>query len=218
MTFVDYSHQSAIFNPTHFGWHVSVIGLGGIGSAVLLPLVKLGIKELSIWDDDEVVSHNIPNQMIYRPQDVGLSKVDAAVDVLRPYGALIKANPSRVNAETELQGVVIAGVDSMESRRQIWEAVHLNPMVPLYLDGRIGGEFVELYACNPSDTDEASWYEQTLFGDEEAAPLPCSARAVIHPTIILAGLMITRLTLFARDLAAPKVVQVHLPTFSFIAQ
>lgn len=72
-----YSDQTDIFDPAKFGWPVHLIGVGGIGSAVVFPLLKLGIHELHVWDSDKVEPRNIPAQLVYRLSDVGTSKVEA---------------------------------------------------------------------------------------------------------------------------------------------
>ena len=84
MTFVSYADQKQIFDPDQFTWPVHVIGLGGIGSALVLPLVKLGLRsELHLWDDDATVEpHNIPAQLLYRRSDVGKPKAATTVEIL----------------------------------------------------------------------------------------------------------------------------------------
>jgi molybdopterin/thiamine biosynthesis adenylyltransferase len=215
----DYRDQTGIFDPKQFTWPVHIIGLGGIGSAVLFPLMKLGVEHLVLWEDDEVEPHNIPAQLLYRPSDIGVSKVKAAASFLERQEAActVVFHEERVDANTPLEGVVISCVDSMTSRAAIWEAVKYNPMVPFFMDGRIGGEQIQLLTLNPSEFDEIDAYEQWLFPDEEAAELPCAARTVIHPPTVLAGLMVAQLTLFARKeqpkaniMAALKQMQFHV--------
>ena len=210
----NYSHQTDIFDPTAFTWPVHLIGLGGIGSAVALPLVKLGLRsELHLWDNDAVESHNIPAQVIYSVADVGKAKVEAAAEFLdrfREPDCTIIAHRDVVTAQTPLAGVVISGVDSMASRLAIWEGLEFNPEVPLYMDGRIGGEQLQLFTLNPCDPEGVDFYKKWLFfTDDEAAPLPCAARTVIHPPILLAGFVIAQLTRFARELPTVRYLDVH---------
>lgn len=211
----DYSGQTDIFDPSKFTWPVHVIGVGGIGSAVVLPLVKLGLRgELHLWDLDYVEPHNVPAQLIYSRTDVGRPKVEAAAEMLESYRepeCSIVPHQEFVTAETPLSGVVISGVDSMQARCDIWGSVKFNPDVPLYLDGRIGGEQMTLLALNPLDMDAVDTYEKDwLFPDGEGAPLPCAARTVIHPPVVLAGHMIAQLTRFARDMELKSYIDVHV--------
>ncbi len=214
----DYSNQTDIFDPKSWIYPVHVIGAGGIGSAVLFPLMKLGVHEIHVWDRDDVEPHNIPAQLLYRTSDIGMSKVDAVRAFAERQEVQCRVVPHNefVSEGTALDGVVISGVDSMKSRHAIWDAVRFNVDVPLYMDGRIGGEAFGLYALNPSDVDEIDAYEATLFPDEDAAPLPCAARTVIHPPTVLAGHIVANLTHFARGIASKPSLNVHLKTTQFL--
>lgn len=214
---VDYSAQTGIFDPRRFVDPVHVIGCGGIGSALVFPLAKLGVREIHVWDKDEVEPHNIPCQLIYRPSDVGMSKVAALRAFLERQEAECTVIPHEefVTDATPLDGIVITGVDSMASRSAIWAAVSSRYEVPLLMDGRIGGERLQLLTLNPSDIDAADKYEQWLFPDSEAAPLPCAERTVIHPPTVLAGLMIAQLTLYLRDEVPKANLMFDLKTMQF---
>ena len=214
----DFSNQTDIFDPSQHAWPVTVIGLGGIGSMLVLKLAKLGVTRLRLWDDDLVELHNLPYQM-YRPRDIGRSKAEATADILRDFGYTdVEAHAERISADTPLEGLVIAGVDSMTSRQAIWEAVQWNVNVPLYMDGRLGGEHVQLFTINPSDPEDVERYEKTLFTDEEAAPLPCAARAVIHPAMDVTMMMVAQITNFTReDRPLPWTITKFTPDFEAFA-
>lgn len=217
-----YADQRDIFDPSEFSWPVHVIGLGGIGSALVLPLVKLGLRsELHLWDDDALIEpHNIPAQLLYRQSDIGKPKAATAAEILAPYcepQCKLVPHAEKVNQDTALSGVVIGGVDSMTSRKAIWEAIQFNPEVPLYIDGRIGGEQFQLFTANPSDLDDIEFYQGWLFDDSEGAPLPCAARTVIGPPVTLAGMIITQLTRFARGLSTKRFVNMHVKETQLIA-
>jgi molybdopterin/thiamine biosynthesis adenylyltransferase len=218
----NYGNQRAIFDPSEFSWPVHIIGVGGIGSALFLPLLKLGIGELHVWDPDIVEPHNIPAQLLYRPSDIGKRKVDC----LQNFGRWIEAeceviaHPELVTERTELSGVVISGVDSMLSRRRIWGAVDRNNVdVVFYLDARIGGEQLELYSLIPCDPKESQMYEENwLVSDEQTLELPCAARTVIHPPVVLAGEVVAHLTRFYRQLPVNHFLIGHLKTDQFITE
>ena len=217
----DYRDQTGIFDPSDFTWPIHVIGLGGIGSALLPPLFKLGFNgDLHIWDEDAVEPHNIPAQLLYRGSDVGLKKADAVIGFAERQEAECSITPHYefVTPETGLDGIVISGVDSMVSRKAIWEAVSANNyLIPLYMDGRIGGEQLQLLTVNPSDYDAGSAYEAWLFTDEQGAQLPCAERTVIHPPTILAGLMISALTLFAREITPKANIMMHAKNVDLVS-
>ncbi|HEX8227225.1 MAG TPA: ThiF family adenylyltransferase [Candidatus Saccharimonadales bacterium] len=199
----DYTNQTDIFDPDAFVDEIHLIGCGGIGSAVLFPLLKLGVRTIHVWDRDDVEPHNIPAQLIYRPSDIGMSKVDALCAFVERQEADCEVIPHDefVTAETPLEGIVISGVDNMAARQDIWTAISAQPwLVPLYMDGRIGEERLQLLTLNPSvDAEMEAYLNPWMFPQDEGMPLPCAARTCIHPPTVLAGLVVTQLTLYMRE-------------------
>jgi len=55
---------------------VAVIGVGGIGSHVLLSLLAMGVGNLLIVDGDKVALSNLNRQIFYAEQDVGKYKIE----------------------------------------------------------------------------------------------------------------------------------------------
>ncbi len=206
---LDFSHQTDIFDPNQFGWPVHLIGAGGIGSALALPTMKIGVRELHLWDTDRVEAHNVPNQMLFRHTDIGKFKVDAAKEMLEMFGfdVEIVVHNEWVTEDTALEGVVISGVDSIQSRQAIWQAVKRNAFdIPFYMDARVGGEFLRLLTANPMDPDDVDFYEPYLDIDPDTIPeLPCAARAVIHPVGTVANWAVSALTHFYREIPVPNV-------------
>lgn len=197
---VSYADQLDIFDPEQWAWPIHVVGLGGIGSALLLPLVKLGVREIHLWDDDVVEPHNVPAQLLYRVSDVGKAKVTAAAELVDSYGldVTIVQHQCWMTPSSDVEGVVMSGVDSMASRRAIWGAVKYNTQVPFYLDGRIGAEQVQVFSVDPIDDASIGLYEPWLVGDNDVVDLPCSARTIIHSPLQVAVWMTSQLTLHMR--------------------
>jgi hypothetical protein len=65
--------------------HVALLGLGGLGSVVLQHLVSAGIQTFTLIDHDIVQLNNLNRQLIYKPRDVGRTKVSAAREWLNDY-------------------------------------------------------------------------------------------------------------------------------------
>ncbi|MES0874499.1 HesA/MoeB/ThiF family protein [Sinimarinibacterium thermocellulolyticum] len=72
---------------------VLIIGLGGLGSAAAQYLCGAGVGRLLLADRDRVEASNLQRQTLYRQNDVGRRKVDAAI-----------AQLAALNPEIELQG------------------------------------------------------------------------------------------------------------------
>lgn len=58
---------------------VLLLGVGGLGSVVMMNLLRLGIDKLIIVDYDVVDEHNLNRQIMFGKVDVGHPKVERAV-------------------------------------------------------------------------------------------------------------------------------------------
>jgi molybdopterin-synthase adenylyltransferase len=68
---------------------VTLLGLGGTGSAVAQGLVASGIGALHCVDFDVVEEQNLTRQLLYTEQDIGGAKVKHAVERLRAMNSLV---------------------------------------------------------------------------------------------------------------------------------
>lgn len=194
----------SIFDRSVWTHEVHLLGLGGIGSWMAFWLLKLGVPEIHVYDNDVVKEHNTYYQL-WSKQDIGRLKVEALVDFARREGYDTKIIPHVVrvteDSELELSGVVMSGFDSMMSRKVLWNShLQYNGMVELYMDGRIGGEEFHLYTLNPSNPEQVPFYKAWLYDD----PKPneeqerCTERDDFHTGIVLSGFMLRNLTALAR--------------------
>jgi molybdopterin/thiamine biosynthesis adenylyltransferase/rhodanese-related sulfurtransferase len=71
---------------------VLIIGVGGLGAAVLPYLVAAGIGEIGIIDDDWIEMTNLQRQVIYKGSSVGKSKALEAKKMALALNPLIKIN------------------------------------------------------------------------------------------------------------------------------
>lgn len=162
----------------------SVIGVGGIGSAVTLTLAKMGARDISVYDDDVLEEHNISNQT-YPYSAVGKSKVDAMADMIM-YMEGFPIDPNQEKYTGCNSPFVICGVDSMEARIEIFNE-HLSFANKYYIDARMGGEQMVIYSIDLEDKDDVEFYRSTLHSDEDALPIPCTEKAIIYNTMGIAS-------------------------------
>lgn len=206
----DFTRQADIVAPEDLEIPITVIGAGGIGSFAVDALAKMGCTCITVFDHDVVEAHNVPNQR-YGPGSVDVPKVCALRDFVRANSGVEIRAIQRVwvgNGENEVfRGIVISAVDSMEVRKKIWKKVKFNPAVRLFIDGRIGGEYSEVYALAPADPDNVKFYAKTLFKDKHAADLPCTAQAVIYVGYGVAMRIASIVRLFVKGLEYPPVIR-----------
>ena len=186
---MDFSRQTDLVDAEALETPITIIGCGGIGSFTALALAKMGCIHLTVYDDDLVEDQNIPNQL-YRLGDVGQLKVERLADIIKNFtGTGIDARPERVLGQ-RLQGIVVSGVDSMEGRRRIWDrSIRFKAGVAAYIDARMGAEVSRLYTVCPADPDHVRFYERTLYSDDEALQLPCTAQAIVYTGFGIASMV-----------------------------
>jgi len=168
--------------------HVDLIGAGGIGSPTAMSLAKMGVGSLRVFDDDKVESHNLPNQL-HVLNSLGMTKVDALTALLAQFvddTTVLTPKAGRVDDMTALKGIVVSGVDSMKSRKAIWEATKMSPGVEHYIEARMGGYLLRVYYLNPQNRADRQKYEETLYDDSEALELPCTAQSLIYTGMMAA--------------------------------
>jgi molybdopterin/thiamine biosynthesis adenylyltransferase len=213
---VEFLRQLDLVKPEALETPVHLIGCGGIGSFTALALAKLGCPCLHLYDDDRVEEHNIPNQL-FRTSDIGRPKVEALAEILEGFAGVRPWRHLRRIEGERLQGIVVSGVDSMATRKSLWQkAVRHRAGIPLFLDGRLGAEVCRLYAIRPADPDDVRCYEQSLYDDSQAVPLSCTAGAIIYTGFAMASLIADQVKRFAVGEVVPREILYDLKTFTLV--
>jgi molybdopterin/thiamine biosynthesis adenylyltransferase len=91
--------------------HVTLVGLGGIGSPALQYLAAAGIGRFTLVDDDEVDASNLQRQTIFAQRDIGHGKAVAARRWLSNFDDSLAVEISDKRISAENAGEMIAGSD-----------------------------------------------------------------------------------------------------------
>lgn len=182
-----YLRQQEIFDKEKVDTPITVIGAGSLGSWLVLGLAKLGFRDITVYDDDRVELHNIPNQLFTLEDaeedpeiEAGMTKVDALAAHVRQFtGIAIKPMFVRFDRQ-ELKGLVIVTPDNMATRKQVFLRCIDNDAVKFFMDGRMGGQTYKCYAVNPNDGKQAQFYLSQWHSDEMGSPEPCTAKGVVY--------------------------------------
>ena len=206
--------QLDILAPDEITKETTIIGAGGIGSPVMLMLIKMGFPKLRIFDPDIVEEHNVPNQL-YGFEDSQKKKVDALADNVNKY---MYSNQEATYTRTKWNGsitpIIISAVDSMGERIKIWKKIK-DSKFELYVDARMGGELMRIYTVQ-NNASSKRFYETTLHSSAEADEVPCTARAVLYNIFIISGLIGMQLAKFIKKKELNKELIFDLTNVEFI--
>jgi len=177
----------------------TVIGVGAGGRNVALQLAYMGLPVIQVMDFDKVENHNIVTQGFF-PDEVGMSKVDAVKNTIARIDPTIRVGVTdgRYQPGAAIGNAVFCCVDSIETRKQIWEAEKERILSTngIWLDGRMRGETIIVYAV--STADAAEFYETKFFPESEAQVGACTARGTIYCANISAGLQVAQFVRWLR--------------------
>lgn len=187
----DFKRQAALFDPIKYeDAHVTLIGVGGIGSGVLLGLAKMGIKNITVFDDDLLETHNMPNQF-YSVNHIGMPKVEAAAAIARDF------SPDSIEIQTVNEkatylsdipenSIIIFAMDSLAARRDLFLSRFVCKTKNI-IDARMGGNVISVYNVNTENDEDVATYTETL----HAVPhkTSCAAQAISYTILLTAGLV-----------------------------
>lgn len=176
----------------------TIIGAGGIGSSAMLALAKMGLQNITIYDDDVLEEHNVGNQFLPAYVDgqnqYGILKVHALQrlinSMLPPHAcATMHYIPEKwPTASVANDGrLVVVTVDSMAMRKAAFELLlNEGENTDWYLDLRMGAQQLRIYLVNLTSDQQIEDYQATLYSDDDAEPLPCTERGIVY-TSMFAG-------------------------------
>ena len=204
--------QLDIVSPEKLAFSITVIGAGAIGSATIVTLAKMGCSNITVWDPDTLEEVNIPNQLCKLAM-VGKPKVEALAKLVHELTEVqIKWTRQRYTGQ-RLEGVVVVTVDNMTTRQSVWKRTKMSRKISLLIDARMGAEFARIYTIRPMNVEEADFYEENLYGNDESEHLPCSARSIIYCPTVVAGFIALLIKQHAMNRPSPKEILIDLPNF-----
>lgn len=199
---VSYGRQSDLLDPDKArDTFVNVLGCGTVGSWAATCLAKAGFSNFFLCDMDIVEDVNLPSQA-FGIADLGLNKAHQTknnIVGLVDNASITVQDFALDGGEQFSTGVIISAVDDMELRKDIFQMSAKGKRDSLFIDFRMGGNLLKVWAFDPSDERRSAQYEDTLHSTGEASELPCGGRT-FSPVGPLAGAVATQLvTKWLRD-------------------
>jgi len=91
---------------------VTLLGLGGLGSHILLDLAAMGIGHVRIVEFDRVELSNLNRQILYRDADIGKLKIDLAAERVQEFNPRIDIE--KISGRIESTEDVLAAVNGAD--------------------------------------------------------------------------------------------------------
>ncbi|HFK5506833.1 HesA/MoeB/ThiF family protein [Elizabethkingia anophelis] len=172
---------------------VLIIGMGGLGCPSAQYLVSSGIGTIGIADDDTVSLSNLHRQILYTPEDTGLSKVEVAAKRLQQQNPSVNivTHNLRVTSENVINliseyDLIIEGTDNFETKYLLNDACVLAGKPLIY--GAIYQYEGQVSIWNVLQNDGTySPNYRDVFPDIEASRIPNCREGGVIPT--LAGIV-----------------------------
>ncbi|MFP4524671.1 MAG: HesA/MoeB/ThiF family protein [Candidatus Woesearchaeota archaeon] len=163
-----------------------VVGVGALGCAAAQALVRSGAEELVLVDDDSVEVDNLPRQVLFVKEDVGMRKASVAAERLRALdpGLRVSVENERLDADNvssllEGAGVVVECTDNLAARRVIdgYCAASSTPWVHAAVAGAKG----EAMAVLPGSKGYGDMVEGKVVSED------CANEGVLSVNAIMTG-------------------------------
>ena len=164
---------------------VTIIGAGGIASALVTILAQMGFKKFHIWDDDKLEEHNL-STTAYPEEFLGLNKAECAMNMIYKFNkeAEITTYITRWEPGYDLSDIVLLTPDNMETRLDVHMDWKRNDNRRALIDMRMGALTMEVISVDKdNDNFGKTWQPSNKISDEA-----CTAKHTIFTANIVAGL------------------------------
>lgn len=192
----DFTRQLDFYDPSKSQPSVLVVGAGATGSYVVFALARLGVKNITVVDFDNIVEHNLPNQFFTEDltrEEEALMKgaklfkvnhLENTIKTILPDFTMVKhIKPIQEIAFAEGFDYIFPLVDDMVAQKYIWENVEFKTLI----GSRVGGHYANIYCADKGD----EYYAGTLHSNGEAIQEPCTGRSVVDLSMQIAGICVT---------------------------
>ena len=229
-------HES-VFNPSEHPYPMHIIGAGATGSRVFAALVELGMTNIHVYDPDTIDDHNLANQ-IYITEDIGKKKIEGCYNfAARKLGTDTLPESFKFQARNVTNAYISAGnveggvvfilTDTMDSRRQIFNALaercvkaslgsssNMATAPMLIIETRMASTHGAIYTINPFDNNAYKKWLSTLVDDTDTDSIelsPCGTALSVGTTAsLIANYAVWQMMQFFVD---PLSVQAQIDLF-----
>lgn len=197
--------------------NVEIIGAGGISSWTVLALSRLNLKRIHIIDNDTVSVYNMAGQF-FGPMNIGGNKTLELSNNVRLFSpnTEISSSTLRFYSDTSIQknfDIVISGVDSMSSRKSVYDSAIASGFQGLYIDGRLSADTLQVICFRLDDIESRRRYEADyMFEDRYADSTICSFKQTTYMAMMIGSIICNLVVNYVNNNV--NLVEYNLPFFT----
>ncbi|MFB6589686.1 ThiF family adenylyltransferase [Bacillus thuringiensis] len=153
---------------------IGIIGLGGLGSNLLLQLAGLGVNTIYVVDPDKIEYKNLNRQFLYKLSDIGEYKVKSAINNIKDFNDEISITgfTKRINSVEDLLeifpediDILVCAADSPPIYIQLWSNLFSQIRnIPL-ITGGLGCATGQILTSIPNQTPCLECFYHDLLGN-----------------------------------------------------
>ena len=167
---------------------VTIIGAGGVGSALILSAAIMSFKKIHIWDFDTLEEHNLSTTM-YPESYLGESKTTAAKELVRYFGCDTEiVEHDKFGYTDNVTACTMMAPDNMEIRKIVYMNWIRTPGRKVLVDGRMGALSMDIHTIDATHDNYLSNWKPS----KDIPDLPCTAKHTIFTANIIAGIMLSQ--------------------------
>jgi molybdopterin/thiamine biosynthesis adenylyltransferase len=215
-----YSRQADIVRQKYLNFPIIVIGVGGVGSWATLAMAKMGCTNIFAIDFDTIEEVNTPSQF-YKDSQIGQTKVKAlAENIWDNTGVNLKTASmtweEAIPKTNYKRAVIVCALDSLEKRKELFKYLQKNGFPKLFIDSRMGGEFLRIFAFDRKNKAYIKKYEEKLFSNVKPYQLRCTEKAIVYNTFMCGSLIANFIKRFAKQEMIPFETDMDIPSLSIL--
>ena len=192
-----------------------VVGAGALGSATTVLLSKMGARNITVYDFDNLEDHNFANQL-YPISSRDRPKVEALQTVAKDYGdcTIKPVNAPWTPDNAADCDVLFSCVDNMDVRANLYNYYKQKNRCKLFVDGRMSGRIGSVFGISCSydskSVKEKQRYKKSLFPQSMAHKERCGQKSIIYTVMVLSGLMVNQVDLWLNNEHRPSEIIMDL--------
>lgn len=202
--------------------NVLILGCGAVGSVVAPMLQRMGVRQFTLIDGDDVEDHNL-NRQLFSKMHVGKNKAIALAAQMRGIDPEVSVEvvPNYVQAdELDLAKFthLIFAADTLYLEGQVYEKLRKMERPPAFISPRMNGYLLEMFTYIPGVVEPKGIYFATKPDKDYGAGASCTGpkvepakiSAIATTTNILCGLAAQAFVASTQDMAVKGHIRLDL--------